>query len=106
MTFDEYQVAAKETAVYHETSPQLRIIYPTLGLAGETGEVVEKIKKFFRDAVLDREALKREMGDVLWYLAALAGDLNMSLDDVAQANLDKLRDRKFRKAIQGSGDYR
>lgn len=105
MDFNEYQAAAKSTAVYNE-NPQLRIIYPALGLAGETGEVVEKIKKFFRDAKLDHEALKRELGDVLWYLAALATDLGFQFEDVAQANLEKLRDRKARDAIRGEGDWR
>lgn len=105
MEFNDYQAAAKATAVYHEL-PNRKIIYPTLGLAGETGEVVEKVKKFLRDAVLDKEALKREMGDVLWYLAALAGDLGFTLDEVAQANLDKLQDRKARDKLRGEGDWR
>jgi len=105
MTFDEYQSAAAETAVY-KRNPQMNIMYPALGLAGETGEVLEKIKKFYRDAVIDRDAVKKELGDVLWYVSALAGDLGFSLDDVAQANIDKLRDRKSRNQIHGSGDNR
>lgn len=105
MTFDEYQIAAAETAVYNR-NPQLKIMYPALGLAGETGEVVEKIKKFYRDAVLDREALKLELGDVTWYIAALCTDLGFTLDEVAQANINKLRDRKERNQLQGSGDNR
>lgn len=105
MTLDEYQEAAKDTAVYRE-NPANRIIYPALGLAGETGEVVEKIKKYVRDLVLDKDAVKRELGDVIWYVAALAADLGFTLEDVAQANLDKLADRKARNKLHGSGDYR
>lgn len=105
MTFDEYQTAAAETAVY-KRNPQMTIMYPALGLAGETGEVLEKIKKFYRDAVIDREAVKKELGDVLWYVSALAGDLGFTLDDVAQTNINKLRDRKMRNQLHGSGDNR
>lgn len=105
MEMNDYQVAAKMTAVYRE-NPANRIIYPALGLAGETGEVVEKVKKYVRDMVLDRDAVKRELGDVLWYIAALAGDLGFTLEEVAQSNIDKLADRKARNVLQGSGDYR
>lgn len=84
-----------------------------LGLAGETGEVMEKIKKMIRDkngvfspTPEDIAELKKELGDVLWYLSALAFYNGIDLDDVARANLDKLRSRKERNKIHGSGDNR
>lgn len=84
-----------------------------LGLAGETGEVMEKIKKMIRDkngvfspTPEDIAELKKELGDVLWYLSALAFYNGIDLDDVARVNLDKLRSRKQRNKIHGSGDNR
>ena len=84
-----------------------------LGLAGETGEVLEKIKKMIRDKngvfspiPEDIAELKKELGDVLWYLSALAFYNGIDLDDVARANLEKLRSRKERNQIHGSGDNR
>lgn len=103
MTFEEYQAEAKKTAIYPE---QHRIIYPALGLAGEAGEVAEKVKKWIRDGNLDPEAVKKELGDVLWYVAAVATDLGLTLDDVAMANVEKLRSRQARQKISGSGDNR
>ncbi|MEM9612030.1 MAG: nucleoside triphosphate pyrophosphohydrolase family protein [Actinomycetota bacterium] len=87
------------------------IVYPTLGLANEAGEVAGKVKKIFRDrdgviTDADREALKLEMGDVLWYLAELCTRLDISLEDVAAANVAKLRDRRARGTLHGDGDYR
>jgi NTP pyrophosphatase (non-canonical NTP hydrolase) len=106
MTFDEYQAAAKTTAVY---PPEHRVHYPALGLAGEAGEVCEKVKKRLRDGTPDetfRPAVAAELGDVLWYCAALASDLGLSLADVAAGNLRKLADRKERNRLHGSGDGR
>lgn len=103
MTLDEYQRAARETAIYPE---QHRITYPALGLAGETGETVERVKKWLRDGNLDRDALRKEIGDVLWYVANLAADLDLSLDEIAEANLVKLRSRRERGVLSGSGDNR
>lgn len=103
-SFQEYQALAKTTAIYPEGS---RVVYPTLGLCGETGEIAEKIKKHIRDGKeLDKEDLKKELGDVLWYLSALAGDLGIDLQDVALTNYLKLKSRKERNVIQGSGDNR
>ena len=83
----------------------LPIIYPTLGLCGESGEVAEKVKKHLRDgASLDE--LKKELGDVLWYLASIASDLNISLNDIALTNVEKLQSRMERGKISGSGDNR
>ena len=103
MRFNEYQEEASKTAIYPE---QYKIVYPALGLAGEAGEVAEKVKKHIRDGVLNVEDLKKELGDVLWYLAAIASDLGLSLDDVAESNLQKLRSRQARGVIGGSGDNR
>ena len=93
MTFDEYQEKSRETAVYPDLGSNF--VYPTLGLVGEAGEVAEKIKKVIRDngGELDeerKEALAKELGDVLWYLAQLATELKVSLNDVADINIKKL----------------
>lgn len=87
------------------------IVYPTLGLVNEAGEVAGKVKKLFRDkggeiSDEDREALKAELGDVLWYLTQICTNLGLTLEEVAEANLDKLFDRLERGAIQGDGDQR
>jgi len=108
LNFEDYQKEAMETAVYPE---RYKVIYSTMGLAGEAGEVANKVKKIYRDrgGEIDDEArqmLCGEIGDVLWYCAALCSDLGTSLDIVAEANLKKLRDRKKRDALQGSGDAR
>ncbi|WP_038046658.1 nucleoside triphosphate pyrophosphohydrolase family protein [Thermus caliditerrae] len=108
MTFEEYQEEAKKTALYPAT---YRLLYPTLGLAGEAGELANKVKKVLRDhdgqlTPEVREALLAELGDVLWYVAQVATDLGANLKDVAEANLAKLRSRKHRGQLQGSGDNR
>lgn len=108
MHFDDYQKAAAGTAVYGERH---RVIYPALGLASEAGEVAGKIKKVLRDgdgevSAAAREGIRDELGDVLWYVAVLAGDLGLSLEDVARGNLDKLRSRQERRTLGGSGDRR
>jgi len=103
MTFEEYQKLAATTAIYPEN---YRIVYPALGLAGEAGEVAEKVKKFVRDGTLDKESLKKELGDVLWYISALSRDLDISLDDVASRNIEKLQSRAQRGVLRGSGDNR
>ncbi|OGY56975.1 MAG: hypothetical protein A2119_01155 [Candidatus Colwellbacteria bacterium GWA2_46_10] len=86
-------------------------VYPVLGLAGETGEVAEKIKKILRDkdgvvSDEDREEIKKELGDVLWYLSRLSAEMGLSLEDVAQSNIEKLFSRLERGKIQGEGDNR
>jgi len=102
MNFNEYQKLARSTAIYPE---EYKVIYPALGLCGEAGEVAEKVKKNIRDGKsLDGVGL--ELGDVLWYISALADDLGVTLEEVAQANVDKLTSRKERNMISGSGDNR
>ena len=103
MTLSSYQRAASGTAIY---PTQHAITYPALGLAGEAGEVANKVKKVIRDGKLDKAALKGEIGDCLWYIAALCRDLNVDLGDIAKANLEKLQDRKARGTLKGSGDTR
>ncbi len=112
MTLDEYQAAARSTAIYPDHA---RVLYPTLKLAGEAGEVAEKLGKLMRDEGLrpgdalddaQRAALAKEIGDVLWYVANLAADLGLGLDEVASANLEKLASRQRRGRLSGSGDDR
>lgn len=108
MTLDDYQAAARETALY---PGHHRVTYPALGLASEAGEVAGKVKKVLRDRGGDFgpeqiAAIKDELGDVLWYIAVLAGDLDLSLDDIAAGNVEKLRSRMARGKIAGDGDRR
>lgn len=109
MNLSDYQHLSRRTAQYPSIGHA--VIYPALGLTNEAGEVAGKIKKIFRDKAgvigeADREALKAELGDVLWYLAQVCTELDLSLEDVAQHNLDKLASRQARGAIGGEGDER
>ena len=110
LTFGEYQARAMTTAVYPGRG-EGNFTYPALGLAGETGEVCEKIKKAIRDdggkMTEERKALlAKELGDVLWYAATLATELGLDLGEVAAANLAKLAARKAAGTIHGDGDLR
>tara|TARA_R100001086_G_scaffold81200_1_gene39816 strand:- start:1 stop:363 length:363 start_codon:yes stop_codon:yes gene_type:complete len=100
---NEYQDMAAATAIY---GAKHQVIYPALGLAAEAGEVANKVKKILRDGNFDREAIADEVGDCLWYIAALCRDLNVDLGKVANNNLRKLRDREKRGTLKGSGDKR
>lgn len=109
-SFDQFQAAAFETAIYPRAG-QGNWDYPSLGLAGEAGEVCNKIKKIARDdggELTDerREAVAAEIGDCLWYLAALCTELGLELESVAREKLLALRGREERGALQGSGDDR
>ena len=109
MTFKEYQEEARKTAIYPNLGSNF--IYPTLGLAGEAGEVAEKIKKVLRDnngmvSEEKKQELTKELGDVLWYIANLSVELNLSMEDVALKNLEKLKSRQERNELHGSGDNR
>jgi len=106
INFDEYQKKAITTAVYPKV---YTISYPALGLAEEAGEVAGKIKKMMRDSIPlaeQKEKIEAEMGDVLWYLANLAHDCGISLTEVANKNIDKVRDRQQRGQLHGEGDVR
>lgn len=101
--FDHYQRKTQETAIYPEDKA---LEYLALGLNGEAGEVAEKVKKHIRDGKELDEDFAKELGDVLWYLTRLVDELDADMSEVAEANLDKLFDRKERDKIQGSGDNR
>ena len=109
MTFEEYQKNANETAIYPLRGSN--IYYPALGLSGEAGEVAEKVKKIMRDKAGrvdegDRTALKKELGDVLWYVSQVAYEFGLDLEDIAKENLEKLKSRQERGKLTGSGDNR
>ncbi|MDE6367155.1 MAG: nucleoside triphosphate pyrophosphohydrolase family protein [Muribaculaceae bacterium] len=108
MTLDEYQSAALKTAIYPS---EMSIVYPTLGLTGEAGEVADKVKKTIRDnggrfSDERRRQIALELGDVMWYAATLARDLGYSLDDIAAMNIDKIASRVERGVLHGAGDNR
>jgi len=105
---DMYQQVAKTTAIYPR---EQAIIYPTLGLTGEAGEVANKVKKIIRDGTNKNDEglvqdLSAEIGDCLWYIAVLADDIGIKLSDIANINLEKLHKRKEKGTIHGSGDNR
>jgi len=109
MELSEYQKKALTTALYPNMASNP--YYPALGLGGEVGEVLNKVKKIMRDhdgQVTDeyREILKKELGDVMWYLASMAHELGLDLNEIAKANLEKLASRKERGVLGGDGDDR
>ncbi|MGC9031536.1 MAG: nucleoside triphosphate pyrophosphohydrolase family protein [Minisyncoccia bacterium] len=109
MDFKEYQKKSRKTAIYPNKGKNF--IYPVLGLVGESGEVAEKIKKIIRDkkGIIkkeDKEEIKKELGDVLWYISQIATELKISLEEVALTNLKKLFSRMKRNKLSGSGDNR
>lgn len=108
MLISDYQREAVATAIYGDGQ---EIIYPALGLGNEAGEVQGKVKKVLRDNAgvfddVNKRKIADELGDVLWYCAALARDIGYDLDTICQINLNKLKDRQTRNVIQGSGDTR
>ena len=119
-TLDDYQYAATQFAIYPGKGEPLGLMYTTLKLNGEAGEAAEHVGKAMRDdgfgqkighVTIDltperHSALKKELGDVLWYVAAAAKELGLNLSDIAKANIDKLASRAERGQLQGSGDDR
>ena len=116
MTLNEFQAEAEKTAIYPDV---FRIIYPALGITGEAGECSDKVKKLLRDTdvkcdekgslILTEEqkhAIALELGDVLWYVTIFARDIDLTLEDIAEMNIEKLRSRQQRGMLGGSGDYR
>jgi len=115
MTFNEYQKQAIQTELMKRdkgaSANDLALIAKLLGLVGEAGEVSEKFKKLIRDkkgeiTTVDKQEIAKELGDVLWYLSALADYLGITLEEVAQGNLEKVFSRKKRGVSGGSGDNR
>ncbi|HWO07556.1 MAG TPA: nucleoside triphosphate pyrophosphohydrolase family protein [Candidatus Paceibacterota bacterium] len=111
MDFDEYENVARGTATFDTKPFEYQLMYLALGIAGESGEIAEKVKKIMRNdngTVSDekRELLKAEIGDVLWYLSQLSRVLGFSFSETARANIDKLKDRAERGVIKSAGDNR
>lgn len=121
MTLDEYQRLAGRTSAFPKmailgpngltSSKPIGWVYPVVKLAGEAGELSEKFGKIIRDdngavSPEKRDAIKLELGDILWYLAAISREMGFDLSEVAEANIKKLEDRQTRGVIKGSGDYR
>lgn len=109
MGIDKYQAFARSTAVYPNIGNNLW--YPALGLAGEAGEVADKVKKIYRDStglidITTRNQICKELGDVLWYVAAVASELKIPLSMVVKMNVSKLKSRQTKNSIHGSGDER
>lgn len=117
MEINNYQAEDLKTAIYPEA---FKVVYPALGMNGEAGEVADKVKKIIRDTVIktdpatgaiclsetQKQDIALEIGDVLWYCATLSYDLGLSLEEVAQMNIDKLNSRQKRNQLGGSGDHR
>lgn len=113
MNFNEYQCMASETAIYPDRG---QLSYPILGLCGEVGEVSEKFKKLIRDKgycrfehivdPCDKADIMKELGDIIWYISEIATMLDLELETIAALNLNKLKDRKNRNVLRGSGDNR
>lgn len=109
MDFNEYQKLALRTALYPKVGENF--VYPMIGLAGEAGEVANKVKKIFRDdegVIKDerKDEIKKELGDLLWYIAQLATEFDISLDAIACSNIEKLSLRFEKNIIKGDGDDR
>ena len=109
MNFNEYQKEARKTAIYPQIGHNL--VYPVLGLTGESGEVAENVKKLIRDkdSIKDDEfvsEITKELGDVLWYVAAICSELGLPMQVVAKLNLAKLSNRMKHENLSGSGDNR
>jgi NTP pyrophosphatase (non-canonical NTP hydrolase) len=117
MHFSEYEEQAMSTAVYGKAQEGVdgNLVYPALGLAGEAGEFVDKVKKNWRNnqsmtatnlTVEQKIEFAKELGDVLWYITACAKELGIPLHDIARMNIQKLLDRRKRGVIKSSGDNR
>jgi NTP pyrophosphatase (non-canonical NTP hydrolase) len=107
MDLTEYQEFAKRTAIYPE---DLKVIYPAIGMANECGEALGKIKKTIRDKNrnfnINKDEIVSELGDVLWYMSAIATDLNVDLSEIAEKNVEKILRRQEAGTIRGDGDNR
>jgi NTP pyrophosphatase (non-canonical NTP hydrolase) len=110
MTLDEYAKSARKTVSYKGVGTQRGVIYNSLKLAGEAGEIADKVGKMFgkneEPTEEQRQDLKKESGDVLWHLTNLVLDLGFTLEEIAQMNIEKLADRQERGVLVGYGDER
>ena len=113
MNMDEYQGKAAKSDTFEATEVLTApaMLEKILGLTGEAGEVSDKIKKIIRDkdgkmSEEDKEAVVKELGDVLWYIAGISRYLDVSLSEVAEKNIEKLEGRIKRGTLSGSGDNR
>ncbi|MFA5878443.1 MAG: nucleoside triphosphate pyrophosphohydrolase family protein [Candidatus Staskawiczbacteria bacterium] len=109
MNFEEYQKAAHKTSQCPKIGEEY--IYPVLGLCGEAGELANKVKKIFRDdgyVLTDarKGEIKKELGDILWYVAEISTKLGLEMDNIASSNIEKLTSRLARGTITGDGDTR
>jgi NTP pyrophosphatase (non-canonical NTP hydrolase) len=104
MDFNEYQKKSQDTWIFNEKG-FIRVI---LGICGESGEIAEKIKKHYRGdtSLYLREEMTKELGDLLYYIARCADYMELNLEDIAKFNIEKLKSRKERNKIKGSGDER
>ena len=110
MRFNDYQKKSRATAAYPKIGGH-GFLYPAIGLVGEAGELMNKVQKIFRDdrskvTKEKKDEIKEELGDVLWYATQIATELGIPLADVAKGNIEKLKSRKKRGVIGGSGDTR
>mgnify|MGYP001601095772 FL=1 len=115
ITFNDYQNQAAKTAIYPTMSrygqvgpkDTLSLVYPLIGLSGEVGELQNKLKKVIRDnKTLNSADIEAELGDILWYISQLATEFNLSLNNIAKENLNKLKARQLGNKISGEGDNR
>jgi len=116
MDGDIYQARARGTAIYVDSVPPMdkddvRIVYTVLGLMGELGEFAEKLKKRLRGGenlmtLCEDPAIKGELGDIAWYFSQVCTELGFSVNEVLEANVAKLSDRKDRGVLHGEGDNR
>jgi len=107
LNFNEYQEWTSTTSILND----MQIDYFTIALAGEVGEIAEKVKKVFRDKngvfdPKDKKALAKELGDVMWYIAQFSRNLGYPLQEIIEMNIEKLESRKKRNVLGGSGDSR
>ncbi len=106
MEMNAYQEKSARTAIYPK-SLNGGIFYACIGLSGEVGELLNKVKKLARDnAELDKEGIKLELGDILWYVAMVAKEAGISMEEVASANIEKLEKRMKNGTLHGNGDER
>lgn len=111
MNFQDYQSKTAETAIYPGKGELVGLTYTAIGIGDEAGEVLGKVKKLYRDDNMTlteerRQALKAELGDVMWYISQCATELGLSLEEIAEANIEKLFARRDKGTLHGDGDNR